>query len=103
MTVEVAKDDMAVTTLVHDRDGNEITKTEGVGIFDLPFKNVYNPEEVKYVMLADKAYYDRSGATTIGDVSGTFNFTLKPVGSNAASAPMAAPRAIIRFVSLLIL
>ncbi|HAM15414.1 MAG TPA: hypothetical protein DCP91_06060, partial [Eggerthellaceae bacterium] len=88
VTVTVA-DDLTISTQVIDREGNPVTADPTTGVYDLVFNNSYNPDQINYIMEAEKSYVDVSDSTVgAGDVKGYFTFTMRPIGANAATAPM---------------
>ncbi len=93
VTVEV-NDAMQVAATVANKAGESIA-ADASGVFTLPFANHFDKSKVDYIMVAEKAYMDRSqldengtAHEVIGEVSGKFGFTMRPVGENAATAPM---------------
>ena len=72
-----------------------ISADQQVGSVTAEFRNTYHKDRVSYLMAAEKSFNDRSEDTdddawTLNDVNGAFTFTMRPVGENAAAAPMPA-------------
>ena len=93
--VVTVADDMSISTRATRSDGTELERTGAGGTYDLAFANHYDKTRVDYVMVAEKAYMDRSrlaedgtALDVIGEASGRFAFTMRPVGATAADAPM---------------
>lgn len=85
-TVKVTvADDMSISTEVTDKEGNVITPDSTSKMYDLTFTNAFKADEVEYIMLAEKAYSDRAGQLAVGDVSGAFDFTMRPVDTYDAN------------------
>ena len=94
MTISVTVTDKAGKTIKSEKGNNSITKSTGDS-YVLPFTNHFDSSKVYYVMAAEMAYtdwsrVDKDGHTlnVVGEVSGKFGFTMRPVGGNAATAPM---------------
>ena len=101
VTVVVDKN-MKLSAAVTDQAGKTIKSVDGESTltgktdsYVLPFTNHFAVNQVDYVMTAGNSYIDPSKLggdgrplDVIGEVNGKFGFTMKPVGDNAASAPM---------------
>ena len=95
MKLSTTVTDQAGKTIESAGENNTLTGKTNTDSYVLPFTNHFAGTQVDYVMTAGNSYTDPSQLdgdgrplNVIGEVNGKFGFTMRPVGNNAASAPM---------------
>ncbi len=95
MNLSAAVTDQAGKTVESAGGESTLTGKTNTDSYVLPFTNYFAGNQVDYVMAAGNSYTDSSQLDgdgrpldVIGEVNGKFGFTMRPVGDNAASAPM---------------
>ncbi|MBR2941004.1 MAG: Cna B-type domain-containing protein, partial [Kiritimatiellae bacterium] len=90
----VVDSDMRISVTVTNKAGQTIAPV-GDNVVTMPFTNWFDANKVAYAMAAGMVYVDPSKLDGDGrpldvtsEVSGEFGFTMRPVGDNAAVAPM---------------
>ena len=90
----VVDSDMRISVTVSNKAGQTIAP-DGNNVVTMPFTNRFDANKVACAMAAGMVYVDPSKLdgdgrplNVTGEVSGEFGFTMRPVGDNAADAPM---------------